>query len=74
MPTRIMGVQFQGSARDLHALIGRWNQLPGVQWSVRPTDYVGGSFDVEFSRKDGGTVSADDAQAWVASAIENAGK
>ena len=73
MPTLVQGVQSTGISSDLHALIGQWNLLRGAQWAVRATDYVGGSFDVEFSRRDG-NVSEDEAQAWVASTMMHAGE
>lgn len=68
---RVQGVQFNGEATELHALIGRWNAIKGVQWNVTATDYVGGSFDVIFSRK-GEPISKAEAQAWLDAALKRA--
>ena len=68
---RVKGVSFDGSASELQALIGQWNAIRGVQWSVQQTDFVGGSFDVKFTRKDGAIDSAE-AEAWVQNALKHA--
>lgn len=68
---RVQRVQFSGEASELHALIGRWNAIRGVQWSVTATDYVGGSFDVTFSRKTA-PISKVEAQTWVEAALKHA--
>jgi len=68
---RVRGVLFDGSASELQALIGRWNAIRGVRWKVQLTDFVGGSFDVEFTRNDGAIDSAE-AEAWVQNALKHA--
>lgn len=70
---QIKGVRFNGEASDLQALIGCWNVMKGVRWSVTPTDYVGGSFDVTFAR-DTAPISQAEAQAWVDAALKHAGE
>lgn len=70
---RIKGVQFNGDASELQALIGRWNAIKGVRWSVAATDYVGGNFDVTFSR-DSAPISQAEAQAWVDAALKHSGE
>jgi hypothetical protein len=64
-------VSFDGSVSELQALVGQWNAIPGVRWKVQQTDYVGGSFDVEFSRKDCAIDSAG-AEAWMRNALKHA--
>ena len=64
-------MQFNGEASELHALIGCWNAIKGVQWSVTATDYVGGSFDVMFSRQ-ASPISQVEAQTWVDVALKHA--
>lgn len=72
MPKRsVKAVQYNGEGRELHSLIGRWNQIRGVQWSVAPCDYVGGSFDVTFTRAEG-SISLEQAKAWVDLALQRA--
>jgi hypothetical protein len=56
MWTCVKSVSFNGTARELQQLIGQWNAIRGVQWKVQPADYVGGSFDVDFARKDGASI------------------
>ena len=65
------GVQFAGEPADLHAAIGQWSVLKGVQWRVIPTDYVGGSFDVTFIRRVG-PISVAEANLWVQRALKGA--
>jgi len=55
----------------LHALIGCWNAIKGVRWNVTATDFVGGSFDVTFSRETG-PISLREAKAWVDAALKHA--
>ena len=68
---RVQGVQFNGEASELHALIGCWNAIKGVRWNVTATDFVGGSFDVTFSRETG-PISLREAKAWVDAALKHA--
>jgi hypothetical protein len=51
MATRVLGVQYAGSGSELRSLISQWGASRGVQVKVSATDYVGGSFDVEFVRQ-----------------------
>lgn len=67
----IKGVQFQGEAVALHNLIGCYNALRGTQWHVVAADYVGGNFDVTFTRS-GKPISREEAQAWVEAALKHA--
>lgn len=68
---RVKGVSFDGSASELQALIGQWNAFRGVRWSVQQTDFVGRSFDIEFTRKDG-AIDIAEAEAWVQNALQHA--
>jgi len=68
MATRVLGVQYAGSWSDLRSLIRQWGAPRGVQVKVSATDYVGGSFDVEFVLENG-NVSEDEAGRWVATAL-----
>jgi hypothetical protein len=67
---RVRGVLFDGSASELEALIGQWNAIRGVRWNVQLTDFVGGSFDVEFTRKDS-AIDSTEAEAWVQNALKH---
>jgi ribonuclease PH len=69
---RVESVLFEGTAHELRALLLQWNALRGVDVKVKPNDHVGGSFDVSFSRKQGG-VAIPDAQEWVARALRKSG-
>lgn len=68
---RLQGVQFNGEAASLHSLLGCYNAIKGMQWKVTATDYVGGCFDVTFSRK-GGPISKAEVQAWIDAALKHA--
>lgn len=68
---RVKGVSFDGSASELQALIGQFNAIRGVSWNVQQTDYVGGSFDVAFTRA-GGAIDKAEAEAWVQNALKHA--
>lgn len=68
---RIKGVQFNGEECALHDLIGCYAAPKGTRWKVEPTDYVGKSFDVIFSRS-AAPISKSEAQAWVDAALKHA--
>lgn len=71
MPSRtVKSVSFRGEARELHALIGAWMVDKGVVWHVKATDFVGGCFDVTFTRSVG-AISKAEARAWLDTAIEH---
>ncbi|GEM_PF-6197030 len=71
MSTRVKSVSFNGTASELHQLIGQWNAIRGVQWKVKPADYVGGSFHVDFTRNDG-VIDLVEAEGWVSKALKHA--
>ncbi|SEF93389.1 hypothetical protein [Vibrio hangzhouensis] len=64
-------VQFQGSVEDLRTLIYQWNHLPGIQVLVQPTDFVGGTYRVRFTRNNG-AISLEQADTWVQAALAHA--
>ncbi len=68
---KVESVQFARSKHDLKALLLQWNVLRGVDIEITANDYVGGSFDVTFSRS-GDKVDRREADAWVAAALRHA--
>ncbi|ABE56415.1 hypothetical protein Sden_3139 [Shewanella denitrificans OS217] len=64
-------VQFQGGMENLRDLILQWNYLPGIQVVVQPTDFVGGTYTVRFTR-DNGVISLQQANEWVQNALNHA--
>ncbi len=71
MATRVKSVSFNGTASELHQLIGQWNAIPGVQWKVQPADFVGGSFHIDFTRKDA-VIDLEEAEGWVRKSLKHA--
>lgn len=69
---RVESVLFDGSKHDLKALLLQWNVLRGVTLEIIPNDYVGGSFDVVFSRT-GAPVTSEEAARWVSEALRHVG-
>lgn len=68
---RVESILFKGSKYELKALLLQWNVLRGVSFDVIANDYVGGSFDVKFSRP-GTPVTQQEAEGWVAKAMRHA--
>lgn len=69
MPKReIKSVIFRGEERELHSLIGAASVMRGIAWSVKAADFVGGSYNVTFMRREG-AISKAEAQGWIDAAL-----
>lgn len=68
---KVKSVLFNGSKHDLKALLLQWNSLQGVDLDIAANDYVGGSFDVSFTRREG-AITQREADEWVAQALRHA--
>lgn len=67
---RVESVSFQGSKHDLKALLLQWNVLRGITLEITANDYVGGSFDVKFSRL-GTPITQREAEEWIEQALRH---
>jgi len=63
-------VQFNGTGYQLEQLVRQWGAPSKTQVRVIATDYVGGSYQVEFTRN--GTITEHQANAWVDAALRAA--
>lgn len=74
MATRLVrNVRFDGSAQALRLLILQWGAPSGVSVTVTQTDFVGGNYDVRFTRSSG-TISLATARDWVQRGLDHAGE